>query len=78
MRMCSAGWKNKCNNRRERNAMKNLFFILTCFFVFLTFVGGGYVIVAGANAGFAIIPMVFALICLQVCKAAKTKENRKK
>ena len=58
--------------------MKNLFMVLTFLFVLLTFAGGGYVIAAGANAGYAIIPMVFALICLQACKAAKKKEERKK
>ena len=58
--------------------MKNLFLILTIAFVILTFVGGGYVIATGAGAGYAVIPMVLALLCLQACKAVQKKEGTKK
>lgn len=46
--------------------MKKMTLILSVFFTILTFIGAGYVLFhAGkANAGYACVPMVFALISL--------------
>jgi hypothetical protein len=44
--------------------MKKMAFVFSVLFVILTFVGAGYVIYndGKVNAGYAIVPMVFALI----------------
>ena len=46
--------------------MKKLLLLLSIAFIILTFIGGGYVIVnrGTVNAGYAVIPMLFALVCL--------------
>ena len=46
--------------------MKKAALILSIIFIILTFVGAGYVLYNGgkANAGYAIVPMVFALACI--------------
>ena len=46
--------------------MKKAALILSIIFIILTFVGAGYVLYNGGkiNAGYAIIPMVFALVCI--------------
>lgn len=46
--------------------MKKAALILSIIFIILTFVGAGYVLNNGGkiNAGYAIIPMVFALVCI--------------
>lgn len=53
--------------------MKRLLSILSITFIILTFVGGGYVIVnrGAVNAGYAVIPMLFALVCLIGLKSLK-------
>lgn len=45
--------------------MKKVLFITTLFFVLLSFVGAGYVFYTDgqANAGYAVIPLIFALVC---------------
>ncbi|MEY8517687.1 hypothetical protein AALC25_12405 [Lachnospiraceae bacterium 29-84] len=46
--------------------MKKAALILSIIFTILTFVGAGYVLYNGGktNAGYAIVPMVFALACI--------------
>ena len=46
--------------------MKKILLILSIVFIILTFIGGGYVIVhrGTVNAGYAVIPMLFALVSL--------------
>ena len=46
--------------------MKKAALILSIIFIILTFVGAGYVLYNGGkiNAGYAIIPMVVALVCI--------------
>jgi len=46
--------------------MKKIALILIILFIILTFVGAGYVLCNGGriNAGYATIPMVFALVCI--------------
>lgn len=58
--------------------MKKVLFILTILFVILCFVGGGYVIFSDgqANAGYAIIPMLFAPACSQGYKILKKAEKQ--
>ncbi len=45
--------------------MKKAALILSIIFIILTFAGVGYVLYHGGNvnAGFAVVPMVFALAC---------------
>lgn len=44
--------------------MKKVFLILTAVFIILTFTGAGYVLHSrgSANAGYAVVPMLFALV----------------
>lgn len=44
--------------------IKKVVLILSIVFIILTFIGAGYVLLNGgkANAGYACVPMVFALI----------------
>jgi hypothetical protein len=53
--------------------MKKMTFVFSVIFVILTFVGVGYVIYNGGkvNAGYAIVPMVFALICIEFYRNKK-------
>ena len=46
--------------------MKKIMFTLSVLFVVLTFVGAGYVLynAGSVNAGYAVIPMVLALVCI--------------
>ncbi len=45
--------------------MKKAALILSIIFIILTFAGAGYVLYHGGNvnAGFAVVPMAFALVC---------------
>ena len=45
--------------------MNKLALIMGIFFLILTFVGGGYVIInhGEVNAGYAVIPSLFTMIC---------------
>ncbi len=56
--------------------MRKLLLILSIIFTVLTFAGGGYVIVnhGTVNAGYAVIPMLFALVCLVGLKSLKKKD----
>ena len=54
-------------NRVERkDTMKKLTLALSILFIILTFVGAGYVLYNGGkvNAGYAAVPMMFALISI--------------
>lgn len=52
-------------------------FVLTILFAILCFVGGGYVILRDgqANAGYAVIPMLFALVSMQGYQKLKKREK---
>ena len=56
---------------------KTIFLILTVVFGILTFCGAGYVLYnkGQVNAGFAVIPMVFALAFSALYRAEKTKNK---
>lgn len=58
--------------------MKKLLFVLSIIFIILTFTGASYVLTLGgtANAGYAVIPMVFALICSSGYRPYRDKSNR--
>ncbi len=53
--------------------IKKLAFTLSVVFIILTFIGAGYVLFNGGkvNAGYACIPMVFALISISVYRKYK-------
>ena len=53
--------------------MKKIMFTLSVLFVVLTFVRAGYVIynAGSVNAGYAVIPMVLALVCIAFYRKAK-------
>ena len=46
--------------------MKKVALVLSIIFIILTFVGAGYVIYNGGkvNAGYAVVPMLFALVSI--------------
>jgi hypothetical protein len=56
-----------------RDTMKKAAFVFYVLFVILTFVGAGYVIYNGGkvNAGYAVVPMVFARICASLYRKKK-------
>ena len=56
---------NKSEVERE-DAMKKAALALSIVFIILTFVGAGYVLCNGGkvNAGYAVVPMVFALVSI--------------
>lgn len=53
--------------------MKKLFFVFSILFVLLTFVGAIYVVChrGEANAGYAAIPMLFALVSMNIYRQQK-------
>lgn len=53
--------------------MKKIMFTLSVLFVVLTFVGAGYVLynAGSVNAGYAVIPMVLALVCIAFYRKSK-------
>ena len=53
--------------------MKKIMFVLSVLFIILTFVGAGYVLynAGNVNAGYAVIPMVLALVCVAFYRNAK-------
>ena len=53
--------------------MKRVFLVLGIVFAVLTFVGAGYVLRSAgqANAGYAVIPSVFALGCFSAYRGGK-------
>ena len=53
--------------------IKKLAFTLSVVFIILTFIGAGYVLFNGGkvNAGYASIPMAFALISISVYRKYK-------
>ncbi len=67
---------NKANGKfksTEGIMIKKLAFALSVVFIILTFIGAGYVLFNGGkvNAGYACIPMVFALISISVYRKYK-------
>ena len=57
------------------NTMKKVFLILSIIFIALTFVGAGYVLLnkGTVNAGYACVPMVFALASTFAYRSKRTK-----
>lgn len=60
--------------------MKKLLLALSIVFTVLTYVGAIYVLTSNgtANAGYAVIPMVFAMAFWAVSREDKNKENGNK
>lgn len=59
--------------------MKKALFALSILFALLCFLGAGYVLYTHgrANAGYAVIPMLFGIICVQGYTALKKKDEQK-
>lgn len=57
--------------------MRKLLFVLSILFSIAGIIGGCYVICTGGQAspGYAIIPMLFGLSCLQGYRAMKNKKG---
>lgn len=57
--------------------MKKLLLVLSIIFIALTFAGAAFVLTSNetVNAGYAVIPMVFALACLIGFRANKGKHK---
>ncbi len=53
--------------------MKKLFFALSILLILFTFIGAGYVLChrGEANAGYAAIPMLFALLSINIYRQKK-------
>lgn len=60
--------------------MKKLLFILSTIFAILTFVGAGFVLASkgNLNAGYAVIPCVWTLVCSNGLIIRKNKEKNGK
>ncbi len=56
--------------------MKRILFVLTVIFIVLTFIGAGYVIASKetVNAGYAAIPGIWAVICMNGYRWYKKKK----
>lgn len=56
--------------------MKKILFALTILFIILTFIGAGYVITSKGtvNAGYAVIPAVWTVICMSGYRWYKKKK----
>lgn len=56
--------------------MKRILFVLTVIFIVLTFIGAGYVIASKGtvNAGYAAIPGIWAVICMNGYRWYKKKK----
>lgn len=57
--------------------MEKVLLAVSIFFVILTFLGAGYVLLTGgqANAGYAVIPMLFAFIAIAAYRKKKTTKD---
>ena len=57
----------------REDAMKKTALVLSVIFIILTFIGAGYVLYnrGQVNAGYAIIPLVFALVSLTFYRKRK-------
>lgn len=55
--------------------MKKITFVLSIIFTIVTFVGAGYVLMnhGQVNAGFVVVPMVFAMAFLGIYRNIKKK-----
>ena len=53
--------------------IKRLYLVLSIVFIILTFAGAGYVLLNGrkVNAGYACVPMVFALLSISIYQKYK-------
>lgn len=53
--------------------IKKIAMILSTIFIILTFIGAGYVLLNGGkvNAGYACVPMIFALISISIYQKYK-------
>ncbi len=53
--------------------MKRLAFISSIIFIILTFAGAGYILFkrGSVNAGYAVVPMIFALVSVLFYKKSK-------
>ncbi len=62
--------------RAVRCLMKKILVIMTIILGILTFTGAGYVLYTGgeANPGYAVIPMLFCLICSAGLRQIKNNE----
>lgn len=58
--------------------MKKILLIIAVFFLILSFVGAGYVIYTKgeANAGYGVVPSVFALVTFLWLIAIRKRENK--
>ena len=58
--------RNAVRIRRRKDTMKKVTLALSVLFIILTFAGAGYVLFNGGrvNAGYAVVPMIFALISI--------------
>lgn len=56
--------REKQMNIKREKAKRNIFLILQIVLIVLTFIGAGYVLLnhGESNAGYAVVPMLFALI----------------
>lgn len=56
--------------------MKKLLLILSVILTILTFAGASYVLIlnGAANAGYAAIPMLFAIVCIGGYRQCKNRE----
>ena len=68
---CHADKRIHCE--KEELMIKRLALVLSIVFIILTFAGAGYVLFNGGkvNAGYACIPMIFALIFISVYQKYK-------
>ena len=58
--------------------MKKLLLVLSILFILLTFAGAIFVLTSNGtmNAGYAVIPMIFSLVCFNGYKVYKNKESK--
>lgn len=69
-------WVNKYTERKEKTIMKKILLVLTVIFTILTFIGAGYVLASKGtvNAGYAVIPYIWTVICLSGYRWYKRKK----
>lgn len=70
-------WNNETQIGGICDIMKKVAFILGIVFIILTFIGAGYVLYNGGkvNAGYAVVPMIFALACLAYYRKKRNEED---
>lgn len=72
--------KEKSRIRWEVSPVKKVLAVMMTLFCILTFVGAGYVLYTRGEAspGYAVIPMLFCLICSSSLQKLKKKEQNEK